>query len=70
VTVYIIRQAYLSLPHLTTACSALRKMTNLVETELFGGAIKASLPQGFADASYVIGRNRNLVPFPTSLDLA
>jgi hypothetical protein len=29
-------------------------MTNLVETTFFGGAIKASIPQGFADASYVI----------------
>jgi hypothetical protein len=37
-------------------------MTNLVETELFGGAIKASLPEGFIDASYVIV-DRNLVPF-------
>jgi len=30
-------------------------MTDPVETELFGGAIKANYPKNFIDASYVIG---------------
>jgi hypothetical protein len=31
-------------------------MMELVETELFGGAITAAFPQVFFDASYVIDR--------------
>jgi hypothetical protein len=40
-------------------------MTNLVETDLFGGAIKADLPERFADASYVIDRQSKLGAVPT-----
>jgi hypothetical protein len=45
-------------------------MTDLVETDLFGGAIKANLPKGFIDASYVIDRQSKLGSIPTDLDLA
>ena len=47
-----------------------RKMTNLVKTDLFDGAIKADLPKGFIDASYVIGPQSNLGAVPTYLDPA
>jgi hypothetical protein len=45
-------------------------MTNLADTELFGGAIKVSLPQGFLDASYVIGRQSKPGAVPIHLDIA
>jgi hypothetical protein len=45
-------------------------MTDLMETDLFGGAIKANLPKGFVDASYVIDRQSNPGSVPTDLDLA
>jgi hypothetical protein len=44
-------------------------MTNLVETELFGGAIKANYPKNFIDASYVIGCQSKPWLLPTDLDL-
>ena len=54
-------------PHLT---HTLRKMTNLVKRDLFGGAIKADLPGRFIDASYVIDRQSKLGAVPTNLDPA
>ena len=39
-------------------------MTNLVETDLFGGAIKVDLPR-LVDASYVIDRQSKLCAVPT-----
>lgn len=65
---------YLSLPesiaHSSHLTHTLRKMTNLVETDLFGGAIKADLPERFADASYVVDRQLKLGAVPTNLDPA
>jgi hypothetical protein len=45
-------------------------MTDPVETDLFGGAIKANIPKSFIDASYVIDRQLKLGSVPTDLDLA
>jgi hypothetical protein len=45
-------------------------MTILKETELFGGAIKANVPEDFLDASYVIGRQSKASTVPTDRDLA
>jgi hypothetical protein len=45
-------------------------MTNLVKTDLFDGAIKANLPRGFIDASYVIDPQSKLGAVPTYLDPA
>jgi hypothetical protein len=44
-------------------------MTNPVERELFGGAIKANYPEKFIDASYVIDCQSKLGSFQTDLDL-
>jgi len=45
-------------------------MTNLVKTDLFGGAIEAKLPEGFADVSYVIHHQSSPGADPTNLDPA
>ena len=45
-------------------------MTDLVKTDLFGGAIKANFPKGFIDAAYVIECQPNFGSVPTNLDLA
>ena len=45
-------------------------MTNLAKRNLFGGAIKASLPKEFTDVSYVTGRQSKPGSLPTDLDLA
>jgi hypothetical protein len=48
-------------------CLALLPMTNLVKTDLFGGAIKANYPRGFIDASYVIDPQLKLGSFQPTL---
>ena len=45
-------------------------MTDLVNVDLFGGAIKANYPEGFFDASYVIDCQSRLGSIPTDLDVA
>jgi hypothetical protein len=49
-----------------SSCRTLQKM-DLVETDLFGGAIKANFPKGFIDASYVMTINHSLAPFQPTL---
>lgn len=51
---------------ITFSCPAL-PMIDLVETELFGGAIKASYPKNFIDASYVIDCQSKLGSFQPTL---
>jgi len=45
-------------------------MTDVVETDLFGGTIKANYPKNFIDASYVIDCQSKPGSVPTYFDLA
>jgi hypothetical protein len=52
--------------HMLSPCPTL-PMTGLVETELFGGAIKTNYPENFIDVSYVIDCESKLGSFQPTL---